>query len=212
MRQGPQISVGGKGATAPMGTQAEEKSLEAIARQMENLTARLDKAKDDILFQSDIRSYTIVVLEQAQLNHPLDNTVIRQSKRVKIVFEHGFYLLKKDDPNFKLLHARIFGNEETGQAPDPHLGFRYWRVDEKAKKLREDAVRSSVDLLISTGDKDTARKVVEALEPFINPGGTSKVEIVPAVTKETAAQKRAREQAEIEAEIAAADAAKTKAA
>jgi hypothetical protein len=205
----PQISVGGRGSSPQGGDlrDQEKGNVRKIADKMADYNTRLEKAAGDILFESDIKELTMVVVEEAPNFHQGTGRQTSARRTIKIVFDNGFYLLRKENnKDYQEIHDYIFGNSALGIPARHDLGFRFWRVDEKAQKFREDAVRSSVDLLLSARDKDLAQSIINELQQFVGTGKTEvtitddKPEAPPA--NETAAQKRARLKAEAEAEVA----------
>lgn len=152
-----QLQVGGKGATIHGGPPPSDssRSFEAIVARGKDLADKLDKS-EGILYEAPLaKNLTYLVRDTEALYDATGRRKISNREAVWVRFENGLFLLKKDDKNFDEILTFLEGKQDEAKRIKlpAHRDFnhRFWRVEEAARKLHEDALKSAVMLIKGSG-------------------------------------------------------------
>jgi len=167
------MSVGGKGAN--LGTQQPEvnpNTFDAIVERGKVYAAKLDNSEGILYEAPTAKDLNFVVYEQDAVYDPVSKTKISTRKSVRVRFQNGFYLLDKNDKNFRMILTFLEGDEMN---PPHHMfGRMFWRVEEAARNLRKKALDQAVQLVVNSKDPNLAQSLIARLQETLN------VQIAPA--------------------------------
>lgn len=164
-----QMAVGGKGATAAPGAVAvpNDKTFDAIVAKSKDYAERLDR-QEGILYECPTaKDLTLIVFESEAVWDPISKLKVAGRKSVRIRFDNGFYFLSDKDPNYARILTFIEGDGKEN-APHPMFGNRFWRVEEAARRLHEEAVTSAVHLVVNSKDPALAKSLIARLQESID--------------------------------------------